>query len=90
MIYGSKIAKMTGCHIEQKKQPGNWIMNQNTHQAMGKDVLGTFTPHPGGIPGPGPQHKMYIAVQGHSRQVFPIFCDLWWHVHFVQCALVCT
>ena len=33
--------------------PGNWIMGQNTPQAMGKDVLGTFMPHPGVIPGPG-------------------------------------
>ena len=53
MIYGSKIAKMTGYYIEQKNQPGNWIMGQNTPQAMGKDVLGTFMPHPGVIPGPG-------------------------------------
>ena len=28
-------------------------MGQNTAQAMGKDVLGTFLPHPGVIPGPG-------------------------------------
>ena len=27
--------------------PGNWEMGQNTPQAMGKDVLGTFMPHPG-------------------------------------------
>ena len=53
MIYGSNIAKMTGCHIEQKNQPGNWIMGQNKRQAMGKDVLSTFMPHPGVIPGPG-------------------------------------
>ena len=33
--------------------PGNWEMGQNTPQAMGKDVLGTFMPHPGAIPGPG-------------------------------------
>ena len=32
---------------------GNWKMGQNTPQAMGKDVLGTFMPHPGVIPGPG-------------------------------------
>ena len=38
---------------EQKNQPGNWIMAQNTPQAMEKDVLGTFMPHPGVIPGPG-------------------------------------
>ena len=44
---------MTGCHIEQKNQPGNWIMGQNTPQAMGKYVLGTFMPHSGAIPGPG-------------------------------------
>ena len=53
MIYGSKIAKMTGCHIEQKNQPGNWIMGQYSPQAMGKDVVGTFMPHSGAIPGPG-------------------------------------
>ena len=28
-------------------------MGQNTLQAMGIDVLGTFMPHPGVIPGPG-------------------------------------
>ena len=28
-------------------------MGQNTPQAMGKGVLGTFLPHPGVIPGPG-------------------------------------
>ena len=33
--------------------PGNWKRGQNTPQAMGKDVLGTFMPHPGVIPGPG-------------------------------------
>ena len=33
--------------------PGNWIMGQNTSQAMGIDVLDTFMPHPGVIPGPG-------------------------------------
>ena len=32
---------------------GNWKKGQNTPQAMGKDVLGTFMPHPGVIPGPG-------------------------------------
>ena len=41
---------MTGCHIEQKNQPGHWKIGQNTPQAMGKDVLGTFMPHPGAIP----------------------------------------
>ena len=45
---------MTGCHIEQKNQPGNWKMGQNTPQAMWKDVLGAFMHHPGAIPGPGP------------------------------------
>ena len=44
---------MTGCHNEQKNQPGNWKIGRNTPQAMGKDVLGTFMPHPGAIPGPG-------------------------------------
>ena len=33
--------------------PGNWEMGQNTPQAMGEDVLDTFMPHPGAIPGPG-------------------------------------
>ena len=33
--------------------PGNWIMGQNTLQAMEIDVLDTFMPHPGVIPGPG-------------------------------------
>ena len=32
---------------------GNWKMGQNTPQAMGKDVLDTFMPHPGAIPRPG-------------------------------------
>ena len=33
--------------------PGNRKMLQNTPQAMGKDVLDTFMPHTGVIPGPG-------------------------------------
>ena len=33
--------------------PGNWEKGQNTPQVMGIDVLDTFTPHPGAIPGPG-------------------------------------
>ena len=41
-FFGSKTAKMTGCHIEQKNLPGNWIMLQSTPQPMGKDVLGAF------------------------------------------------
>ena len=52
-VFWSKIAKMKGCHIDQKNQPGNWIMGQNTLQAIGKDVLGTYTPHPGDFPCPG-------------------------------------
>ena len=52
-LWGYKTSKMTGCNIEQKNQPGNWIMGQNTPQAMGKYILGTFMPHPGAIPGPG-------------------------------------
>ena len=52
-VFGVKTAKMTGCHIEQKNQPGNCKMGQDTPQAMGKDVLGSFMPHPGVIPGPG-------------------------------------
>ena len=44
---------MTGCHIEQKNQPGNCIMGQNTPQAMGKDMFDAFMAHPGVIPGPG-------------------------------------
>ena len=35
-----------------KNQPGNWLMCHNTPQAMGKDILDTFIPHPGVIPGP--------------------------------------
>ena len=50
---GQKTAKMTGCHIERKNQPGNWLMCHNTPQTMGKDILDTFIPHPGVIPGPG-------------------------------------
>ena len=52
-----KIAKMTGCHIEQKKQPGNWIMGQNTPQAMGIVMLGTFMPYPGGN-----KHDYYWSI----------------------------
>ena len=63
VIYGSNIAKMTGCHIEQKNQPGNWIMDQTTPQAIGKDVLGTFMPHPGVIPGPGGSENGWFRAQ---------------------------
>ena len=44
---------MLGCHIRPitHLETGKWV---KTHpQAMGKDVLGTFMPHPGVIPGPG-------------------------------------
>ena len=50
-----------------KKQPGNWIMNQNTHQAMGKDVLGTFMPHPGVIPGPGRSRNKCFWTQKQPK-----------------------
>ena len=48
---------MTGYHIEQKKQPGNWIMGQNTPQAMGIVMLGTFMPYPGGN-----KHDYYWSI----------------------------
>ena len=48
---------MTGCHIEQKNQPGNWIMGQNKSQAMGIVMLGTFMPYPGGN-----KHDYYWSI----------------------------
>ena len=59
---------MTGCHIERKNQPGNWIMGQNTPQAMIMDVLGTFMPHPGVIPGPGWPKNGYFRVKKQQKQ----------------------
>ena len=67
-FWGSKTAKMTGCHIEQKNQPGNWIMGQNTPQAIIMDVLGTFMPHPGVIPGPGWPKNGYFRVKKQQKQ----------------------
>ena len=32
---------MTGCHIEQKNQPGNWVMDQNT-PSNGERCFGHF------------------------------------------------
>ena len=52
-FFGSKTAQMTGCHIRGKNQHGNWIMGQNTPQAMRIDASDTFMPHPGVIPGLG-------------------------------------
>ena len=37
VFLGSKTAKMTGCHIRGKIQPGNKIMDQNTPTVMGID-----------------------------------------------------
>ena len=42
-----------GLPYQPNNPPGNWIMGQNTPQAMGIDVLDTFMHHPGVIPGPG-------------------------------------
>ena len=55
---------MTGCHNEQKNQPGNWKIGRNTPQAMGKDVLGTFMHHPGALP-VGPK----MGVFGVKKQI---------------------
>ena len=52
-IFMAKIAPNGGLVPGQRNPPGNWLMGQNTPQAIGKDVLGTFMPHPGVIPGPG-------------------------------------
>ena len=61
---------MTGCHIDQKNQPGNWIMGQNTLQAMGKDVLGTFMAHPGVIPGPGgPENGCFLVKHSQNERM---------------------
>ena len=62
---------MTGCHIEQKHQPGNWIKGQNSPQAMGKDVLGTFMPHPGVIPGPGGSKNGCFWVKNSQNDRMP-------------------
>ena len=61
---------MTGCHIEQKNQPGNCKMGQNTPQAMGKDVLGTFMAHPGVIPGPGFKRRLLLGKKDRRRRCF--------------------
>ena len=55
-----------------KNLPENWIMGQNTPQAMGIGVLDTFMPHPGVIPGPGVSKNWYswgknIAIMGGCR-----------------------
>ena len=54
---------MGGCHIGGKKQHGNWIMGQNTPQAMRIDALDTVMPHPGVIPGPGGSKNGYFWVK---------------------------
>ena len=61
-VFMTKTTKMTGCHFRGKNQPGNRIMGQNTPQAMGIDVLGTFMPYSGGSPGPGWSKNGYIQV----------------------------
>ena len=48
--------------------PGNWEMGQNTPQAMGKDVLGTFMHHPGAIPGPGWSKNGCFGVKKQPKQ----------------------
>ena len=42
-------------------------MGQNTPQAMGKDVLDTFMPHPGVIPGPGWSKNGYFRVKKQPK-----------------------
>ena len=42
-------------------------MDQNTPQAIGKDVLGTFMPHPGVIPGPGGSENRWFMAQKQSK-----------------------
>ena len=42
-------------------------MDQNTPQAMGKDVLGPFMPHPGAIPGPGWSKNGYFRVKKQPK-----------------------
>ena len=68
-IFGFKNSKN---YIERKNLPENWIMGQNTPQAMGIGVLDTFMPHPGVITGPGVSKNWYswgknIAIMGGCR-----------------------
>ena len=56
---GKKSAKMTrchGCHVRGNIQPRNWIMGQNTPQAMRID-------DPGGIPVSGVSKNDYFCVK---------------------------
>ena len=45
-------------------------MGQNTPQAMIMDVLGTFMPHPGVIPGPGgSENGCFLGKKSPKSQV---------------------
>ena len=52
-LFGVKMDHHGRLPYKAYNPPGNWIMGQNTSQAMGIDVLDTFMHHPGVIPGPG-------------------------------------
>ena len=46
-------------------------MGQNTPQAMGIDVLGTFMPHPGVNPGPGVSKMGVFRVKNSQNERMP-------------------
>ena len=49
-IFWVKIDHNGKLPYQPNNPPGNRKMHQNIPQAMGIDVLDTFTPHPGAIP----------------------------------------
>jgi len=48
-----------------------WIMGQNTPQAIGKGVWGTFMPHPGVNPGPDGPKKVVLGLKIRPNKRLP-------------------
>ena len=85
-VFWSKIAKITGCHIERRKQPGNRIMGQNTHRAMGIVMLGTFLPYPGGN-----KHDYYWSIISRIKfWRFSFFSEIvfWKNIRFFRVTIL--
>ena len=86
VFFGSTIAKITGCHIERRKQPGNRIMGQNTHRAMGIVMLGTFLPYPGGN-----KHYYYWSIISRIKfWRFSFFSEIvfWKNIRFFRVTIL--
>ena len=69
-IFWVKIDHDGRLSYQPNNPPGNRKMLQNTPQAIGKDVLDTFMPHTGVIPGPGgSENGCFLGKKSPKSQV---------------------